>query len=80
MTSAYRGNGRVLGASLAGTAIEFYDFYIYATAAALVFPKLFFPAEDPGIQMLLSYATMGIAFVAPFGRASVWALRRQNRA
>lgn len=68
MTSAYRGNGRVLGASLAGTAIEFYDFYIYATAAALVFPKLFFPAEDPGIQMLLSYATMGIAFVArPLG-------------
>ena len=39
--------GQVLFASLIGTTIEFFDFYIYATAAVLVFPKLFFPASDP---------------------------------
>ncbi len=55
---------RVLGASLAGTAVEFYDFYIYATAAALVFGPLFFPATDPGVQLLLAYASFGVAFVA----------------
>ncbi len=59
---------RVLGASLAGTAVEFYDFYIYATAAALVFGPLFFPADDPGVQLLLSFASLGVAFVArPLG-------------
>ncbi|WP_380876892.1 MFS transporter [Sphingomonas sp. DBB INV C78] len=55
---------RVLGASLIGTAVEFYDFYIYATAAALVFGPLFFPASDPGIQQLLSLASLAVAFVA----------------
>lgn len=55
---------RVLGASLAGTAIEFYDFYVYATAAALVFPTLFFPTSSPSAQLLSSFATMGIAFLA----------------
>jgi hypothetical protein len=39
--------GQVLFASLIGTTIEFFDFYIYATAAVLVFPKLFFPPSDP---------------------------------
>ena len=38
---------RVLAASLIGTAVEFYDFYIYATAASLIFPSLFFPASSP---------------------------------
>ena len=38
---------QVLFASLIGTTIEFFDFYIYATAAVLVFPRLFFPASDP---------------------------------
>jgi len=38
---------QVLFASLIGTAIEYFDFYIYATAAVLVFPRLFFPATDP---------------------------------
>jgi hypothetical protein len=42
----------VLFASLIGTTIEFYDFYIYATAAVLVFPRLFFPTADPGAAML----------------------------
>ena len=59
---------RVLGASLVGTAVEFYDFYIYATAAALVFGPLFFPAGEPGLQLLLSYASFSVAFFArPLG-------------
>jgi MFS family permease len=55
---------RILGASLAGTAVEFYDFYIYATAASLVFGGLFFPASSASAQLTLSYATFGVAFVA----------------
>lgn len=59
---------RVLAASLIGTAIEFYDFYVYTTAAALVFGELFFPQTQPGIAQLLSLATIGVAFVArPLG-------------
>lgn len=59
---------RVLGASLVGTAVEFYDFYIYATAAALVFGPLFFPSASPSAQLLSSYATFAIAFFArPLG-------------
>ena len=60
----------MLFASLIGTAIEFFDFYIYATAAVLVFPKLFFPNTDPAAATLASLATFAIAFVArPFGSA-----------
>ncbi|ARS26301.1 MFS transporter [Sphingomonas sp. KC8] len=55
---------RVLGASLVGTAVEFYDFYIYATAAALVFGPLFFPASDPGVQQLMAFASLAVAFIA----------------
>ena len=57
-------NRRILGASLVGTAVEFYDFYIYATAASLVFGAAFFPPSDPGVGLLLSYATLAVAFVA----------------
>ena len=65
-------NRRVLTASLVGTAVEFYDFYIYATAAALVFGPLFFPAESASAQLLAAYASFGLAFVArPLG-ASVF--------
>src|SRR5215475_14447066 len=61
---------QVLFASLVGTAVEFFDFYIYATAAVLVFPKLFFPATDPASSVLASLATFGIAFLArPIGGA-----------
>jgi MFS family permease len=61
-------NRRVLLASLVGTSVEFYDFYIYATAAALVFGPLFFPASEPSMQLLASYASLGVAFVArPLG-------------
>ena len=59
---------QVLFASLIGTAIEFFDFYIYATAAVLVFPRLFFPSADPATATLASLATFGIAFLArPIG-------------
>ena len=61
---------QVLFASLIGTTIEFFDFYIYATAAVLVFPKLFFPASDPASATLQSLATFAIAFLArPIGSA-----------
>src|SRR5437870_7634704 len=62
--------GQVLVASLIGTTIEFFDFYIYATAAVLVFPRLFFPASDPAAATLASLATFAIAFLArPIGSA-----------
>ena len=61
---------QVLFASLVGTTVEFFDFYIYATAAVLVFPRLFFPASDPATSTLASLATFGIAFLArPIGSA-----------
>jgi metabolite-proton symporter len=61
---------QVLFASLIGTTIEFFDFYIYGTAAVLVFPALFFPASDPASARLASLATFGIAFFArPIGSA-----------
>src|ERR1700680_5206378 len=61
---------QVLFASLIGTTIEFFDFYIYATAAVLVFPGLFFSSSDPASAVLASLATFGIAFLArPIGSA-----------
>lgn len=61
---------RVASASLAGTTLEFYDHFIYGLAAALVFPKLFFPQGDPLTATLLSFASYGVAFVArPLGAA-----------
>jgi metabolite-proton symporter len=61
---------QILFASLIGTTIEFFDFYIYATAAVLVFPRLFFPSTDPATAVLASLATFGIAFLArPIGSA-----------
>jgi metabolite-proton symporter len=61
---------RILLASLIGTTIEFFDFYIYATAAVLVFPTLFFPKQDPATATLQSLATFALAFFArPIGSA-----------
>ena len=61
---------RVLLASFVGTAIEFYDFYIYATAASLVFGEVFFASEAPGVRQLASFATLAVAFFArPIGAA-----------
>jgi MFS family permease len=59
-----RQHARVLTASLVGTAVEFYDFYIFATAAALVIGPLFFPAQSSSAQILLAFMTFGLAFVA----------------
>jgi MFS family permease len=68
MTKAAASHRRILFASLVGTSVEFYDFYIYATAAALVFPDLFFPASEPWIRQLASYASFSVAFFArPLG-------------
>ncbi|MFI5503770.1 MFS transporter [Corynebacterium kutscheri] len=60
---------RIIVASTIGTTIEFYDFYVYATAAVAVFPHLFFPKnDDPTVGLLASFATFGLAFVArPLG-------------
>jgi metabolite-proton symporter len=59
---------RVILASLVGTTIEFYDFYVYATAAVLVFPHLFFPAGNETTALLASFAVFGAAMVArPLG-------------
>jgi len=59
-----RAKRRVLAAALMGTAVEFYDFFIYGTAAALVFGPLFFPASSPAAQTLLAFASFGLAFFA----------------
>lgn len=59
---------RIAFASFIGTAIEFYDFYIYAMAAALVIGEVFFPASDPAAQSLNALLTFGLAFIArPLG-------------
>ncbi len=61
---------RILFASLIGTTIEYFDFYIFGTAAVLVFPKLFFASSDPTMATLQSLATFGLAFIArPVGSA-----------
>ena len=57
-------HGRVLVASLVDTSVEFYDFYVYATAASLVFGGLFFPASTPSLQLLAAYGTFAVAFFA----------------
>ncbi|MDR3440462.1 MFS transporter [Telmatospirillum sp.] len=58
----------VVGSSLIGTAVEFYDFFIYGTAAAIVFPRLFFPNLSPLAGLLAAYATLAITFVSrPIG-------------
>ena len=58
----------VIMASMIGTAIEFFDFYAYGTAAATYFPNVFFPSVTPTIAMILSLLTFGVAFLArPLG-------------
>ena len=61
---------KVAFASLIGSAIEWYDFFLYGTAAALIFNKLFFPTFDPTIGTLLSFATFALGFrLTPLGIA-----------
>jgi len=64
MASPLSAHRRVLAAAMVGTAVEFYDFYVYATAAALVFGPLFFPVESASAQLLLSLMSFGLAFIA----------------
>lgn len=59
---------RVLLGSLSGSSIEWFDFFLYATAAALIFDKQFFPSDDPFISLMLSYLSLSLTFfVRPFG-------------
>src|SRR6516164_4980031 len=61
---------KVAAAALIGTSLEFYDHFIYGSAAALIFPELFFPHSDPWTSLQLSLGTYGVAFVArPVGAA-----------
>jgi MFS family permease len=59
---------KILFASLLGSTIEFFDFFLYGTVAALVFNKLYFPNDDPFVSLLLAYASFGITFfIRPLG-------------
>lgn len=61
-------NARVLTGSLAGSSIEWYDFFLYATASALIFNKQFFPTDDPYVSQMLSYLTLALTFfIRPLG-------------
>ena len=58
-----------------GSALEYYDFFIYATAASLVFPQIFFPAGNPTVAIIASLATYGVGYVArPIGRRDMHTL------
>jgi metabolite-proton symporter len=63
-----RGSRKVIVASLVGTSLEWYDFFLYATASAVVFNKLFFPTFDPLVGTLLAFTTASVGFIArPLG-------------
>src|SRR6202022_256115 len=66
--SAWRSRLRVILAASVGSALEWYDFFLYGTAAALVFGDLFFPKSDPVVGTLLAFLTFGVGFVVrPLG-------------
>ncbi|KMY52377.1 major facilitator transporter [Peribacillus loiseleuriae] len=70
MLKKVKGNmlSRAVGASLIGSTIEWYDFFLYGVVAGIVFNKLYFPAEDPIVSTLLAYITFAVGFVArPIG-------------
>src|SRR3954452_22443520 len=52
-----------------GSALEYYDFFIYATASSLLFPQLFFPSDNPTVAIVASLATFGVGYMAPPGGA-----------
>lgn len=61
-------NRRVLIGSLSGSAIEWFDFFLYATAAAIIFDRYFFPSQDPLVSLMLSYISLSLTFfIRPFG-------------
>jgi MFS family permease len=61
---------QAVGASTIGTIVEWYDFYLYGTAAALVLNKVFFPNYDPLVGILASYATFAVGYLVPSNPAS----------
>jgi hypothetical protein len=72
---------RIALASFIGTAIEFYDFYIYGMAAALVIGPVFFPDSNPATQALSAFLTFAVAFLTrPLGADAVRTFRRPHRA
>ena len=76
-----RPNRWVLASTVFGSIIEWYDFYIYGTAAALVFGRLFFPASDPSVSTLAAFLTFAIGlFARPLGGNHFRAFRRSHRA
>ena len=56
---------RVAVASCIGTTVEWYDFFIYATASSLLFPQLFFPSDNPTVAIVASLTTFGVGYVQP---------------
>ncbi|MDI9935274.1 MFS transporter [Rhodococcus opacus] len=63
-------NRTLIASSLTGTTIEYFDFFAYATAASLVFNKVFFPDQDPLVGTILAFGGIAVGFVArPFGAA-----------
>ena len=61
-------NFRVMAGSLSGSTIEWYDFFLYATASALIFNEQFFPTDDPYISQMLAYLTLALTFfIRPLG-------------
>src|SRR5688572_21566328 len=59
-----KGFGRIVGASVIDTTVEWYDFFLYGSAAALVFPGLFFPEQDEFAGTLFSFGTYAVGFFA----------------
>ncbi|MDD9330532.1 MAG: MFS transporter, partial [Bartonella sp.] len=67
-TSRESSPGRILFASFIGTTIEYFDFYVFSTAAALIFPRLFFPSQNEQLAILQSFLIFGVAFLSrPIG-------------
>ena len=66
--------------SLAGTSIEWYDFFLYGTAAAVIFPKAFFPQDLPAMVLLIiSFSTFAVGFIArPVGWRDFWPFWRSH--